>query len=113
MPKKTQEIDGSPHQLCCPKCSGKEFNYYIQNIPAAPFIPKYGFASFIPYQWEVCAKCGWNTGIPPSGEGTKGFHELVEWSRAKALEGLRRCSYGYKATEDEILDSFKFVDEVE
>ena len=112
MPKTEKiEVDGSPHQLCCPKCKGTEFNNYLQNVPLAPFLPESGFANFVPCLWQVCVKCGWDTGKTPIGNNKRNFKKLIEWSRAKQLEGLRRMSYGYKQTQEEIDNCFKKVDE--
>lgn len=104
-------IDGSPHQLCCPKCKGTEFTHFIRNIPIAPFIPEYGLAHFLPYQWEVCTKCGWSTGTPPEYIGRNAFRKLVEWSKSMQLEGLRRMSFGYKPTQLDIDNSFQYVED--
>jgi hypothetical protein len=111
--KRKDEMNGSPHQLCCPKCHGTAFAHFIQNIPIAPFIPDMGLAHFIAYQWQVCTTCGWNTGIPPEAKNKREFNKLVEWSRAKQLEGLRRVTYGYKPSQEDINNSFQMVEDAD
>ena len=108
---KKEEIDSSPHQMCCPKCKGIEFTHFFQNIPIVPFIPNMGLAHFIAYQWQVCTKCGWNTGIPPEVKNKRDFNKLIEWVRAKQLEGLRRMTYEYKPSQEDIDNSFQMVED--